>query len=214
MHTGPGEETSVDQSKFEELTKVMAAEGPRRGFLGAIAGGALGVLLGISTQTEEAEAAPGRRRRKKLQQKRQKRRALRRKQQNRCRKVNRVCQPYDAGKCCSKRCCPALGEEANTVSVCAPKGTTQCCPAHLGGGYCDREDYRKCCPPTLQSPDGYCCRSAGSSCCPANSQQAKDYCCPPGSHCCDKHGGCCADTPQEVGMQSVPVPQPAGRKAG
>jgi hypothetical protein len=200
----------VDQNKFEELTKVLASEGPRRGLLGAIAGGALGVLFGVSTQ--EAEAGSAQRRRRRV--KRQKRRAAQRKQQNRCRKVNRVCQPFDSGKCCSKRCCPALGEKANEVSVCAPRGISQCCPAGLGGGYCDRDEYRKCCAPTALSPDGFCCRSVGSSCCSANSQQATDYCCPPGSHCCDEHGGCCADETDELGTQSAPVPQAAGRKAG
>lgn len=198
----------MDQNKFEELTKALVSEAPRRGFLGAIAGGALGVLFGVSTQ--EAEAGPGQRRRRRL--KRQKQRA--KKKQNRCRKVNRICQQFESGKCCSKRCCPALGAKAHQVSVCAPKGTSQCCPAGLGGGYCDREDYRKCCPPTTLSPDGFCCRSVGSSCCPANTQQASDYCCPPGSHCCDQHGGCCADAETEIGAQSVPSPQPAGRKAG
>ncbi len=46
----------MDQNKFEDLTKLMATDGPRRGLLGVIAGGALGVLFGFSAH--EAEAGP------------------------------------------------------------------------------------------------------------------------------------------------------------
>lgn len=187
----------MEQSKFEALTKVLATEGPRRGLLGAIAGGSLGMLLGFGPDEAGAQTRP-------------------RRNPNRCKGVNRICEPFESGKCCSKRCCPALGARARRVSVCAPKSASQCCPASLGGGYCDRDGYRKCCKPTAKSPDGFCCPQAGSDCCSANSVQAKDYCCPPGSHCCAEFSGCCADQPAAAGFNanSAPAPAPAGRKAG
>lgn len=208
----------MNQSKFEALTKALVTEGPRRGFLGAIAGGALGLLVGFSP--EEAEAGPRQRRQRQRRAKRRAKRraAARRREQNRCRAVNRTCVPFEANKCCSNRCCPALGAQAQTVSVCAPERASQCCPASLGGGYCDLEGYKVCCPPTALSPEGTCCGALGSSCCAANTVHPdSDYCCPPGSHCCDEFGGCCANvepTAQGFGAASAVAPQAARRRAG
>jgi hypothetical protein len=196
----------VDQSKFEALTKALVTEGPRRGFLGAIAGGTLGLLLGVSA--EDAEAGPRRRAKRK-----------KKKGQNRCKGVDRICQPFESGKCCSKRCCPALGSGRH-VSVCAPNRASQCCPKGLGGGYCDRPNYRKCCKPSPLSPDGYCCPSVGSSCCDGNLYgQDKDYCCPPDSRCCslaESSTGCCPKTVAATGVSAsgVVAAQAAGSKAG
>jgi hypothetical protein len=195
----------VDQSKFETLTKVLVTEGPRRGFLGAIAGGTLGLLLGVGA--EDAEAGP-------------RRRAKKKKGKNRCRGVDRICEPFEAGKCCSKRCCPALGAKGRRVSVCAPKRASQCCPVSYGGGYCDRTDHKVCCKPTGLSPDGYCCRQ-GSTC--SNGEdfgQDTDYCCPFGSHACtltESPTGCCRDTvavATGVSATSTVARYAAGGKAG
>lgn len=190
----------MEQERFEHLTKMLVTEGPRRGLLGAIAGGALAVAFGRDAQVAEA--------RKKNKKKRK----------NRCLKVNRICQPFRSGKCCSDRCCPSLGAKASTQSVCAPKRASQCCPASLGGGYCDRAGDRKCCAPTAASPDGFCCPQVGSVCCPATVEsEGKDYCCPTGTACATSGSGLfCVPGPgaQSLGANSVIQPEAAGRKAG
>ncbi len=164
--------------------------GPRRGPLGASAGGVLAIVLG--RDVEDAAAA----------------------KKNRCPRVDRGREPFKPGKCCSERCCLALGRKGRKTSVCAPKRASQCCPVIFGGGYCDKPNYRKCCRPTAKSKDGFCCPQAGSACCEANSVQAKDYCCPPGSECFDGLKGCRATPTNGIGATATVEPEAAGRKAG
>ena len=189
----------MEQERFEHLTKMLVTERPRRGLFGAIAGGALAVVFGRDVPVAEA-------------------RDRRRKRKNRCLKVNRICQPFRPGKCCSDRCCPALGPKASTQSVCAPQRASQCCPPEMGGGYCDRPGDRKCCAPTDASPNGFCCPSQGSVCCPANDvSEGKDYCCPTGSTCATPESGLyCVpiEGAQGLGANTVIKPEAAGRKAG
>jgi hypothetical protein len=156
----------MDNDRFDDLTRALAAVRSRRGALASLGAG---IAAAISPGLDADDAGARRRRRKR---RRRKKKVI-------------VCVPNCALQECGPNGCGGSCGTCGSRRTCV-SGTCVCSVTDCGNGLCCPARSPQCCPPTTQDPEGSCTQT-GRTCC--TSEQG-------GGACPVERPKCCEATPE------------------